>query len=65
MKAAPVKTMHLSEMLLKARLHGTHDGFRTRRGFSQDDAVKIVVDMGKASNADCVLEDPVAHRGCC
>src|SRR2546425_12240259 len=28
--------MHLSEMLLNARLHGTRDAFRTKRGFSQD-----------------------------
>lgn len=36
MKAATASTMHLSEMLLRARLHGTRDGFRTKRGFSQD-----------------------------
>src|SRR5438128_1763631 len=36
MKTAAATTMHLSEMLLKARLHGTRDGFRTKRGFSQD-----------------------------
>ena len=30
------KSLHLSELLLQARLHGTRDGFRTKRGFSQD-----------------------------
>jgi hypothetical protein len=30
------RSMDLSEMLLYARLHGTKDGFRTKRPFSQD-----------------------------
>src|SRR5579862_2930721 len=53
----PGQTLHFAELLLRARLHGTKDGFRTKRGFSQDmTATQAVLFNPKYSKRNKVRE---------
>jgi hypothetical protein len=56
-QTTPGQTVHLAELLLRARLHGTKDGFRTKRGFSQDmTATQAVLFNPKYSKRNKVRE---------